>query len=1481
MSISVKEGVEEREKKNDSKNCDIGRFFANCSGICHCAGGNEGCDQEYGCINYQCAKGWMNPPHCQTPCPQGLYGKNCKEECHCPINDTCSSINGLCTTFKCHPEWTGPGCKNRLPVLKEAAKLVNVSCKSLIVKWLRWDRFSDIGDLNVVAYRLEERINLTDWINVSYIENSSNPEYFFRKEFHNEWGSYQWRVMSIWADNNKYQEGLYSPKTLHFQPKICAEPTETTFASISSSPSSTITTASLSLSTPLSPPSIIKFLNLLVGQKQVFVQWNDVKLAQGYNLSYWKTSTGTCRNKLDDTPTTIVINQSETSYELSKLHKWTVYKLELFAWNSGGRGNSLIKEFLTLEAAPSSKIDLVKYSDKTNSSLTFNWIEPSCTSRGGNITRYDVIVQSQKAAEIRDVSYSLKYEAKNLKSYTEYTFKVRYVNSAGQSNYSDPISTSTLQSPPSQPTNLRILERTISTILISWEKPDEPNGILSAYQLLFWKNVKLKYQIPDIDAKILQYRIEDLEPNSQYTISIKGKTGGGWGREALTRAFTEPKNRKPDGPSMINMVFRNETCIEIRWTELQNENVNNYRITYKPIMSHSGPIDSNTIEKNQKLVKSRICSLLPATQYEFQVRTITDFGSSPPTVALFWTEVPKPLKPSEPIVKNVGKSNVTIILKPVIQNAGPIADYYISVKKVANSSRMRRATTDIPGLIKARLRRVQLLKDIEFLIGDSKFYNNFHNTPLDEGSTYDIYFAVTSQLDGITKSSYSKVEKSVTLGSVTDLPVEKEAKAWETVVPIFLGVFFGLVILGLLIGLIVWRYCVSRRDYGSSLSKSKRQPSWLTLYNKQYMENPKWTTVTDERVDRTISFQDIKIENLKPNDYLLFSDEFHKLPQGQLHPCSAALKKANKRRNRCDHILPYDQNRVILKSDPNDECSDYVNASWVDSYSEKKAFIAAQGPFNSMTIIDFWRLIYQTRARVIVMLTKVEEDGLVKCASYWPTIVGVFESYGKIEVKLNQQETYANYLIRTFVIRKEEGKERKLVHLQFVDWPEHGIPNDPTPFVDFVAKVELETPINNSYPIVVHCGTGVSRTAVFIAVQNLSSRARKEGVINVYQEVKALRHSRSLMVRTLKQYEFIYDVLYELLVCPSPRVAGEDITNTLRQLSSTNPSVKKSYMRQQFEILEHTTPKIVLQHSTARQPDNIEKNRFPTIAPSDRHRVYLRANRPTDSDYINALWMDSYSEKNRFIITQTPLEATLEGFWSMIYDYEVRTIINADNVDLADASCSTYWPSNNNQIVFGNIRVTSFNVTESSYFIARDLLIVNDNQPSPRPRDVRQLHLTSWHGYEKTPEVADVISTVIREIKGSPSPVVIHCVDGTTRSGLICAVSNLLERCERDGEVDVFNTIRCLKRRRPHFVASAEQYRFCYKVLRNAIVPSETDPKLESGYATLDPSNKKTGDVETFYSKQMTREKRLKEAKEEKGRVITVSEDCTKNATRV
>ena len=66
------------------------------------------------------------------------------------------------------------------------------------------------------------------------------------------------------------------------------------------------------------------------------------------------------------------------------------------------------------------------------------------------------------------------------------------------------------------------------------------------------------------------------------------------------------------------------------------------------------------------------------------------------------------------------------------------------------------------------------------------------------------------------------------------------------------------------------------------------------------------------------------------------------------------------------------------------------------------------------TLVDFWRLVWQEKPPIIVMVTNLKEGNKVKCQQYWPE-AGAKE-FGPFKVIITDQQTFADYIIRVLTI---------------------------------------------------------------------------------------------------------------------------------------------------------------------------------------------------------------------------------------------------------------------------------------------------------------------------------------------------------------------------------------------------------------------------------------------------------------------------------
>ncbi|XP_057696239.1 receptor-type tyrosine-protein phosphatase C [Corythoichthys intestinalis] len=566
----------------------------------------------------------------------------------------------------------------------------------------------------------------------------------------------------------------------------------------------------------------------------------------------------------------------------------------------------------------------------------------------------------------------------------------------------------------------------------------------------------------------------------------------------------------------------------------------------------------------------------------------------------------------------------------------------------------------------------------------------------------------------------------------------------------------------------------------------------------------------------------------------LFLDEFQSIPKFLTrYTVKEAKKNCNVSKNRYGDILPYDYNRVQLSTGNGEAGCDYINASFIDGYKESKKYIAAQGP-KEETVCDFWRMIWEQRSTIIVMLTRCEEGNKNKCVQYWPSIDRETEIFEEFVVKLNSEDHFPDYSIRHLnLTNRKENSEREVAHIQFISWPDHGVPEDPHLLLKLRRRVNTFKNVFSG-PIVIHCSAGVGRTGTYMGIDAMMECLEAEGKVDVYGYVFKLRKHRCLMVQVEAQYILIHQALLEHNQFGETEISLSELHNALNTLKENNYANEPTLLLDEFERLP--TYNKWKTFNAGITEENKKKNRCSSIIPYDYNRVLLMADERWSQDsiqdedhegesfeseddeettkYINASNIHGYWGPRRLIAAQTPLVDTVADFWLMVFQKKVSTIVMLSGGN-ADEKESAYWDKEN---TFGDIEVEVTSTDVSPNVINRNMLIRHVKRKESRT--VTHVQFMKWVDSE-LPEKAQDLTDMIKEVKRTCDcgkkqkgpPVLVHCSDGSTRCGVFCALWNLLDSAETEKVVDVFHVSRTMRKERQGMIASLEQYEFLYNAL--------------------------------------------------------------------
>jgi len=572
---------------------------------------------------------------------------------------------------------------------------------------------------------------------------------------------------------------------------------------------------------------------------------------------------------------------------------------------------------------------------------------------------------------------------------------------------------------------------------------------------------------------------------------------------------------------------------------------------------------------------------------------------------------------------------------------------------------------------------------------------------------------------------------------------------------------------------------------------------------------------------------------------VLLKVEFNNgIKENTCHSLRHATKKTNMEKNQNPRIIPYDFNRVVLDTvepDALSTSSDFINASYVDSLVQPKAYIVTQGPTES-TMPDFWRMAWQERASCIVMVTRTFDFIRVMCVQYWPAAKNREEIYGGVGITVEQEEQLANFMIRTIRLRKD-GEERKVIQFHYTEWPCHSNPfsNALLEFRRRVRQVMNQHPETLDGPVIVHCNDGAGRSGVYIAIDANIELCEEDGVFDVYGYLKKMRGLRRGLVETLEQYKFIYDTLEEYCRGIDSRFPVSELANKIKQKTLKDKKIKKNAYASEYLLICNQTPRFTIGDCAAgHRADNRDKNRNVLIVPPDNFRPYITSFQGNNcTDYINAVFVDGYTHPREYIVTEWPVVSTCSDLWSLVYDHDCSAVVVLCNPSPGVSnSYPSFWPENQKSKKYGQVFTVEYvshnhypNIRSWIFKINKKIVSLTELMAGVKaPSKTCQLfQLMCWPQGYKVPTSTNALVELMNMVerwrqRTDYGPVVVVSQDGISRCGVYCAANACIEQVIQHGEVDVFQAVKTVRRHRPQLVENLTEYKYCYDLVLHYVL---------------------------------------------------------------
>ena len=240
------------------------------------------------------------------------------------------------------------------------------------------------------------------------------------------------------------------------------------------------------------------------------------------------------------------------------------------------------------DTVPEAPTSLTATAQTNGTSMALDWDAPN-NDGGAAISDYDV--SSDDGATWNAIgSTNTTYTVTGLDKGTEYTFRVRAVNSVGDGTASASVTETTDTTVPGAPTSLSA-SVTSTTADLSWTAPTDDGGSpITEYQYRFTTGTTAGGTWTDTNSTTPSFTISSLTANTEYTFQVRTVTtvGSSQSNPSVTETTLAAAATVPGAPTGLSATAQTGgTSVELDWRHPQTRAARRSAIMMCQVMTES------------------------------------------------------------------------------------------------------------------------------------------------------------------------------------------------------------------------------------------------------------------------------------------------------------------------------------------------------------------------------------------------------------------------------------------------------------------------------------------------------------------------------------------------------------------------------------------------------------------------------------------------------------------------------------------------------------------------------------------------------------------------------------------------------------------------------------------------------------------------------------------------------------------------------